>query len=145
MRVGRYVAGKNRSGYNLLEAIIAAFILTIIVAYSATVWVAHNRAVGKARYDMLGLFLAGQFLEECILKGPEGQTEELVGKTVSLTSKIHGIDTTVDYTYFITVTPPPGTPTGSPPIRSVQVRVTWKDPNGTNREVKVETLLAGSP
>jgi hypothetical protein len=109
------------------------------------VWVAHNRAIGKARYDMLGLFLASEKLEECILKGTEGQTEDLAGTTVNLTSTINGVDSTVDYTTFVYVSPPPGTPMGSPPLRSVQIKVTWKDPNGTQREVKVETLLAGTP
>lgn len=123
---------------------MASFILVLIVAYSATVWVAHNRAIGKARYDMLGLFLAGQRLEECILKGTEGQTEDTTGTVVSLTSRIHGVESVVDYTTYITVSPPPASPLGTPPLRSVQVRVSWKDPNGTNREVKVETLLAGS-
>ncbi len=144
MRDGRG-AGSSRSGYNLLEAIIAAFILMLVVAYSATVWMAHNRAIGKARYDMLGLFLAGEKLEECILKGTEGQTEDTVGSSVKLDSRVHGVDTTVEYITYVYVSPPPGTPLGSPPLRSVQVRVTWRDPNGNDREVRVETLLAGTP
>lgn len=139
-------SGSGRGkGYNLLEAILAAFILVLVVAYSATVWMAHNRAIGKARYDMLGLFLAGKILEECIDLGVEGQREELAGQIIPLQSKIHGIDSVVDYTWYVYVNPPPGTALGSPPVRSVQVRVTWKDPNGTAREVKVETLLAGTP
>lgn len=135
----------RRKGYNMLEAILGSFMLAMVVVYSVTVWITHSKAVGKSRLEMLGLFLASQRLEECILKGIEGQTEDKVGTVVSLTAKVNGNVSVTDYTTFIDVFPPPATPAMPPALRSVRVRVTWKDPNGNARQVQVETLLAGTP
>ena len=139
------IRAARRRAYNMLEAVLGSFMVAMIVVYSVTVWISHSKAVSKARYEMLGLFLASQTLEECILKGIEGQTEDKVGTVVSLTAKVNGVVSQTDYTTFIDVFPPPASPPIPPALRSVRVRVTWKDPNGNKRQVQVETLLAGTP
>ncbi|MCE7871734.1 hypothetical protein DYH09_15325 [bacterium CPR1] len=133
---------RGRAGVNMLEAILACFLLTLVVAYSAAVWSIHARAVGKSRYAVLGLFLARQRLEEAVYKGFSAQEEETAGITTNITTTVNGNPSVVAFTYYCYVDPPPAV---NPPdlLRTVQVRVTWKDPNGNDREVRLETQIAG--
>lgn len=137
----------------MLEAIMAAFILTLIIAYATAVWTTHGRGIAKARYDMMGRFLATQKLEECIEAGIDGQgaLEDPLGSTVTINAKINGNATTTTYTRYVVCFPDSSVDSaaivagGNAPLRSIQVRVTWTDPNGNAREARVESLVAGTP
>ncbi|MEW6284123.1 MAG: hypothetical protein AB1758_36250 [Candidatus Eremiobacterota bacterium] len=131
----------GRQGYNLLEVTLAAFLFAVIVVFSVTVWGSHARAIGKARYDMLGNFLASQKLEECIARGYSGvdiMSTPPAGMQVDLTTTVRGRESSTTYTYFILIQTVPG----RAKLKSVCVLVRWQGLTGP-REVRLETLLAG--
>lgn len=129
-------------GFNLLEVILACFLFALVVAFSVSVWITHYKAIGKSRYDMLGMYLATQKIEEMIAKGysgagPEGPLDVTVDTTV------RGQNSQVTFTYEIVeeFLPEPANP---PYMKSMMVIVTWTDPLGKQKEVRLETLLSGS-
>lgn len=128
-------------GFNLLEVTLACFLFAVIVVFSVTVWASHARAIGKARYDMLGNFLASQKLEECIARGYSGVDGMITppgGLQLGVRTTMRGKESTARYTYRIDVQPLPG----AAKLKSVHVLVQWQGLTGP-REAHVETLLAG--
>lgn len=129
-------------GFNLLEVILACFLFALIVVFSVSVWITHYKAIGKSRYDMLGMYLATQKIEECIAKGYSGAAPEgpLV---IGIDTTARGQRSTIDFTYEVVEEFLPSPP-NPPNMKSMQVIVNWKDPLGNPKEVRVETLLSGS-
>jgi prepilin-type N-terminal cleavage/methylation domain-containing protein len=129
-------------GFNLLEVILASFLFAMVVAFSVSVWITHYKAIGKSRYDMLGMYLATQKIEEQIAKGysgagPEGPLDVQVDTTV------RGQNSQIIFTYEILEEFLPDPP-GPPNMKSMMVIVNWTDPLGNRKEVRLETLLSGS-
>jgi hypothetical protein len=133
---------RGGSGFNLLEVILACFLFALIVVFSVSVWITHYKAIGKSRYNMLGMYLATQKIEECIAKGYSGAAPE-GPLTIGIDTTTRGQRSTIDFTYEVVEEFLPSPP-NPPNMKSMQVIVNWKDPMGFPKEVRIETLLSGS-
>lgn len=132
----------GRRGLSLLEVMVALAIFSTLVVSMISVWATHAQAVAKARYLLLGVFVAERTLEECISKGFVGVDQMATpaeGATVNLTTWRRGNPITVTYTYHVTVDTMPGPVM----LKSIRVRVEWPD-KPEPRTVEVESLIYGT-
>ena len=139
---------KSRSGFNLLEVVIGAFLFSTIAVAFLGVWGMQARGLEKSRHSLVATMLAEQMVEEAMAEGYERakitegdpETGEIEMATESRSKSGEWSTIPVRYTTEKTVTV-----IGDPDedkLKLVTVKVNWEDTTKTG-EVVLVTYLAG--
>mgnify|MGYP000898467606 CR=1 FL=1 len=119
-------------GFSLLEMMVATLVAGILLASMAPLWPAMNRGAVATRNRMAAVHLAQQQLEQSLSQGYAGVAAR--SGDVQVQSTVRNIAQRVDYHYEVSVADVP------PDLRSVLVRVTWKE-RERNLQETLQSLL----
>ncbi len=137
-------AGPPKRGINLIEVVIASFILITCVVGLATVFTTHYRALNQSRTTLVGNNLAQKTLEELLSLGMQA-TDLGYPKTVTMDSRVADRIVKTDYTIQVTTAKFHQGPGPVPPVQNqdsldIIVLVTWKEGTITHK-VRYESCV----
>ena len=137
---------KLRSGFSLLELLLAMVLFATIVVFMATLWGQHAHIIGKARNRMTAAFIAEQVTEQYITLGYKAAISSAISTptgTFNVTTVMRGQPIVTPYNYTVHVAP--ANPSGPNPLTAiVKVMVYFPDEqdNATFKGILYETYLA---
>lgn len=119
-------------GFSLVEMMVATLLAAVILVSTAPLWPAMSRGAAATRNRMAAVHLAQEKLEQALSQGYAGVTAD--AGDIAVDSMIRNTTSTVTYHFEVVVTDVP------PDLRSVLVRVTWRE-REQDREELVQGLL----
>lgn len=128
----------SHRGHNLLEVIIASFILCTVLIFVAGLWAVYHSALGKSKDMLVGTSLARSVLEEKMAAGYsalDGTLGVPVTSQYLARSQVRGrqVNVTYEVSFLASATSMPG-------IRRLTVSLTWEETTGP-KTLTYETFL----
>ena len=135
-------AAERRRAFNLLEVIMAGFLLATVSLGLMSIWVQHARSVARARNLMLASHLAQSVMEDSCARGwtvvgiPKAQALATTVEAV-----VAGKPVSTRLWHYVEVVREPALAPGVVPPKQVRVVVTWDEGDGLPHEVRLSTLI----
>lgn len=128
-------------GHNLLEAIIAGIIFSVVAVFLMGIWDMQFKAMLKSKETAIASFLAERVMEECIAAGFDGVDELYDGepKEIVVHSRTKKGESDTTYTFDVKINEPPYEHPDSTQ-KTVVVIVSYSDSTG-ERSVQYHTVL----
>jgi len=127
-------------GHNLLEAIIAGIIFSIVAVFLMGIWDMQFKAMLKSKETAVASFLAEKIMEECIAagyEGVEGLYQQPYEEPIQIRSRTKKGESLTTYTVIVEWE---NDPDPSRPMKTVKVQVKYNDSTG-ERSVQFHTVL----
>lgn len=131
---------RKRLGISLLEAMLAAILVTTMTISVMGAWPAYHQLMDKRSKRTTANFIANRYMAIACDQGFD-LVAPVSNQTVAVESVISDVLIQVDYTVNVLVGPDPTDPT-NPLLKQVLVEVTYNEKGGS-RKVSIATLLAG--
>ncbi len=131
--------GSAAAGHNLLEVVLASFILSTVLIFVAGLWAVYHQALGKSKDLLVATSLARSVLEEKMAAGYSA-LDSIVGTPVDSKvvshSQVRGrrVDVTYDVHFLATDS------TALSGMRRLSVTLDWEEPTG-KRTLTYETAI----
>ncbi|MBI3927885.1 MAG: hypothetical protein HY319_20255 [Armatimonadetes bacterium] len=125
-----------RRGYNMLEAVLAVFLFSIVVVFMMSLWAYYARSIEKSRNHMVATHLGERALSETIARGYLG-AESAGPYTIDVEVTNGDVTSRIPYEWVVEVSEV------EDGLKSILVRV-WYPHQDERREVRFESLLFAS-
>ena len=139
----------GRRGTTLLELTVATMVILLIVVFMTSLWIAHARVTGKARYRMTAALVAELKMEEWVAKGwtvaaKDALDASLADGEVQVSTQMGSAqENIIPYVYHVAAVDDPD-PLRAPLVGVLQVTVKFPDErsNSPSKEIRYETYVA---
>ena len=145
-RVGKH----KKLGVNLVEVVLASFILVSAMIALTVVFTTHYRALNQSRAHLVAVHLGQKIMEECLSQGFSGIDGYAVpyapalNNIVTMQSKVGDRVVSTDYNVAVEVNlntiPVTPLPAGGNPIKDVVVTVKWSE-GALTHKIRYESLI----
>ena len=134
---------RNSRGHNLLEAIIAGILFSVVTVFLMGIWDMQFRAMLKSKETAVASFLAERIMEQCVAAGVVAVREydQPYVDYIDVKSRTKKGEKTTKYTVIIEIPQQPD-PRAHPDLsqQTVVVQVKYNDSTG-ERSVQFHTVL----
>jgi hypothetical protein len=130
---------RGRRAHNLLEVVVASFILATALIFIASIWATYHGSLTKSKNMLVATGLARSVIEQHVASGYGALGASLnVPQTSTIVSRSQVRGRLIEVPYQIEVY---GSETPEPSTRRLRVKVEWEEARGGTRAVRYETFL----